>query len=269
MEKLIDQAVKDFLDQLGKAQEEFFQDIEQLEEEGLSMEEIMIALGALSIADYFLEDLGMQIAVDSYLSSLNRLLDDLYMFGRITEAQLQALRNAQEASIYTYVNSLGEELRMTTMQGISSNLGMNDLKEFTKRSPNFKDSEIDKNIGDGIATFNRSVVGVMIVGSSPGTKLWYDGPLDKKTRPICRKMLSVGGLTAKQWETNFPGALQDGGGVNCRHRHVGGEATNVRIKKSVRAKQEIVRIDKKRSKKNLSPLKYQTFQEYVQSSQAK
>ena len=65
MEQIIDQAVKDFLDSLGQAQEEFISDIKELEDQGLSLEEIMIALGALSIADYFLEDLGMQVAVNT------------------------------------------------------------------------------------------------------------------------------------------------------------------------------------------------------------
>ena len=88
MEQIIDQAVKDFLDSLGQAQDEFLTDIEELEDQGLSMEEIMVALGALSIKDYFLQDLGMQAAVNNYLSSTDALLDDLFKFGRITESQL-------------------------------------------------------------------------------------------------------------------------------------------------------------------------------------
>ena len=76
MKQIIDQAVKDFLDSLGTAQDEFLSDIEELESQGLSMEEIMVALGALSITDYFLQDLGMQVAVDRYLGRTDELLDD-------------------------------------------------------------------------------------------------------------------------------------------------------------------------------------------------
>ena len=268
MEQIIDQAVKDFLDQLGKAQEEFLKDIEQLEEDGLSMEEIMVALGVLSIADYFIEDLGMNVAINKYMASADNLLDELFMFGRITESQLQALRLSQEQAVTAYITELGEQLRVTILQGVANNLPPKEMGDLVRRGADFQPSAVDKVVGDGLATFNRSVVAVMIVGSPPGRKLWYLGPLDNKTRPICRKMIAAGELTANQVSSQFPGALQDSGGINCRHIWTGVEGTNARIKKMTQAKREMKHIDRKRFKKGLKPLKYQTFEEYVQNTQA-
>ena len=269
MEQIIDLAVKDFLDQLGKAQEEFLKDIEQLEEEGLSMEEIMVALGVLSIAEYFIEDLGMNVAINKYMASIDNLLDDLFMFGRITESQLQALRLVQEQSITAYVNELGEKLRVTILQGVTNNLPSKEMRDLIQRNADFQLSAVDKVVGDGLATFNRSVVAVMIVGSPPGRKLWYLGPLDSRTRPICRKMIAAGELTASQVSAQFPGALSEAGGINCRHVWTGVDGTNARIKQMTRAKREMKQIDRKRFKKGLKPLKYQTYEEYVQSTQIK
>ena len=128
MEQIIDQAVKDFLDSLGQAQEEFLSDIKELEDQGLSLEEIMIALGALSIADYFLEDLGMQVEVNTYLSRTDALLDDLFKFGKITESQLLALRKTQESAIIAYVNRLGSQMQLLMIKGVSNNLSTDEMR---------------------------------------------------------------------------------------------------------------------------------------------
>ena len=233
------------------------------------MEEIMVALGVLSIADYFIEDLGMNVAINKYMASVDSLLDDLFMFGRITESQLQALRLAQERAMTAYITELGEQLRVTILQGVANNLPPEKMRDLVKRGADFQPSAVDKVVGDGLVTFNRSVVAVMIVGSPPGRKLWYLGPLDSKTRPICRKMIAAGELTASQVSSQFPGALSDGGGINCRHIWTGVDGTNARIKKKAQAKREMKGIDRKRFKKGLKPLKYQTFEEYVQNTQTK
>ena len=52
--------------------------------------------------------------------------------------------------------------------------------------------------------------------TAPNTKLVYVNPLDDKTRPVCKSMLAAGSMTAEEVERRFPGALVDGGGINCR-----------------------------------------------------
>ena len=77
---------------------------------------------------------------------------------------------------------------------------------------------VESVVATALASYNRSIV--MVMGEDlPNDESWYyHGPLDGKTRPICRVMLSVGGLTKTEVESQFPGALVDGGGFNCRHR---------------------------------------------------
>ena len=80
----------------------------------------------------------------------------------------------------------------------------------------------------------------------PEKESWYyHGPLDNKTRPICRLMLSDRGLTKAEVEARYPGALIDGGGFNCRHRWLP-ERSDPRSSKT--AKQEIDNNPKKYKK---------------------
>ena len=218
MEQIIDQAVADYLSQLEQSQEEFYKDVEELQDEGLSKEEILAVIAGLSLADYWLQDLLMQRAVDSYLDATGFMLDDMVKFGRISEAELLAFRKLQESSIITYSTRLGEEIRLGLSEGISQGLSGKDLRERVATKVSLSPRRIDSVVTTALASYNRSII-LTMADDSPQDELWYyHGPLDEKTRPICRVMLSERGLTQNEIESRFPGALIDGGGFNCRHR---------------------------------------------------
>jgi hypothetical protein len=85
------------------------------------------------------------------------------------------------------------------------------------RDPLTQAKNIETFITSGMAKFNRSVVGVM-ADNAPDSELYqYIGPLDGKTRPICRVMLASQDLTLREIDQQFPGAFDEGGGPNCRH----------------------------------------------------
>ena len=128
MNEIIDQVVEEFLLSLGKSEEEFINDIEALRDDGLSTEEIMAILGAILMADYLFVDLAMESAIAGYLANVDNLLDDLFMFGKITESQLLALRTVQETSILAYTQQLGEQMRISLIEGVSSGLSKEELK---------------------------------------------------------------------------------------------------------------------------------------------
>ena len=132
----------------------------------------MIALGALSIADYFLEDLGMQVAVNTYLSRTDALLDDLFKFGKITESQLLALRKTQESAIIAYVNRLGSQMQLLMIQGVSNNLSTDEMRKMMQRNSVLNTNQIDRVVGDSLAIYRRSVVSAMLLSRPPGEKLW-------------------------------------------------------------------------------------------------
>ena len=178
MNDIIDQEVKEFLDSLGKSQDAFISDIEELKDEGLSAEEIMAILGALIMADYLLVDLAMESAIAGYLANIDNLLDDLFMFGRITESQLLALRSVQEASIVAYTQQLGEQMRLSLIEGVSSNLSKSELKNLLGRNLNLSPGRIETIVSTSMATYRRSITATMSEGLPEETLFWYDGPLD-------------------------------------------------------------------------------------------
>ena len=218
MEQIIDQAVADFQLQLDQSIEEFFKDTDELQKEGLSSEEILAILAGLTVADYWLQDLQMQLAIDRYLEATGFLLDDMFKFGRITETQLLALRKVQESSIITYSTRLGEEVRLGLSEGLSQGLKGGALKEKIATKIPLSSRRVESIVATSLATYNRSVTNIMAETLPATTKWYYHGPLDEKTRPICRVMLSTGGISKVEVESRFPGSLTDGGGFNCRHQ---------------------------------------------------
>ena len=63
LDQTIDSAVEEFNKSLTEAQDLFIEDVTQLQEEGLSTEEILLILAGISMADYWLQDLQMQKAI--------------------------------------------------------------------------------------------------------------------------------------------------------------------------------------------------------------
>ena len=218
MEQIIDQAVADYLSQLELSQEEFYKDVEELQNEGLSTEEILAIIAGLNIASYWLEDLFMQNAINGYLDATGYLLDDMVKFGKISETQLLALRKLQESSIMTYSTRLGEEVRLGLSEGLSQGLKGSALRERIATKISLSPRRISSIVATSLATYDRSIINIMAEGLSADELWYYHGPLDGKTRPICRVMLSMGGITKEDVESQFPGALVDGGGFNCRHQ---------------------------------------------------
>lgn len=263
MNDIIDQEVKEFLDSLGKSQDAFIADIEELKDEGLSAEEIMAILGAIIMVDYLLVDLAMESAIAGYLANIDNLLDDLFMFGRITESQLLALRSVQEASIVAYTQQLGEQMRLSLIEGVSSNLSKSELKNLLGRNLNLSPGRIETVVSTSMATYRRSITATMSEGLSEETLFWYEGPLDHKTRPICRVMLAAGPLQRGDIDSSFPGAFLDGGGYNCRHEWLPLSSSPERVKRSSAAKTEIDAYKEKKGRSYRPPV---TLQQYYESA---
>lgn len=78
---VLDDASSSYLKSLEVAEDEFIQDVKQMEEDGLSGDEILAALAALNVATYFIEDLGMAAAINTQMDFTESLLDDLPFLG--------------------------------------------------------------------------------------------------------------------------------------------------------------------------------------------
>ena len=219
LDQTIDSAVEEFNENLIIAQNLFIDDIEALQDEGLSTEEILIVLAGISMVDYWLQDLKMQKAINRLMISFDTLLDDATFFGAVTETKLLALRNMQESSLIRYVTDIGDKIRLSLSQGVLQNMSKRDLQDMLLRDLSIKPYQAKTIVETSMANYSRSLT-LLQLESSPNQKLIYSGPLDSKTRPVCIRMLKEPGLTQEQIEAKYPGALRDGGGFNCRHQFV-------------------------------------------------
>ena len=215
MDDIIDGVVADFQSDLEQAIDQFSEEAKELEDQGLSYEQILAALGVLSIADYILQDLRMQGAINRYMAGIDAIFQGKALFGQMTQAEVLALRNMFNSSISNYIISLGDEIRYTVASGIGRGLALPEIKSLVKRNLSLLPSATERHITTTMATFSRAITASMLQ-TSPNTRLVFVNPLDDKTRPICKAMVAAGSMTAEEIERRFPGALVDGGGINCR-----------------------------------------------------
>jgi len=215
MDDIIDGVVADFQSDLEQAIDQFSEEAQELQDDGLSYDQILAALGVLSIADYILQDLRMQGAINRYMAGIDAIFQGKALFGQMTQAEVLALRNMFNSSISNYIISLGDEIRYTVASGIGRGLKLPELKSLVKRNLSLLPSATEKHIATTMATFSRAIT-VSMLQTAPNTRLVYVNPLDDKTRPVCKSMLAAGSMTAEEVERRFPGALVDGGGINCR-----------------------------------------------------
>ena len=212
---VIDDAMSSYLESLGVAQDEFIKDVKEMEESGLSGEEILAAIAAIDVAAYFIKDLGMAAAINTQMDFTESLLDDLPFFGSITETTLVAIQNVQQSSILKYTEHLGEVVRQEIITGTQLRLSPDDIKDRLTRVINLQ--RVDNVIETAMTNYQQQVIYTMAESLPEDQQYRYEGPLDNKTRPLCREIIAMQPFTLSQLDSVFPGASIDRGGVNCRH----------------------------------------------------
>nr|BAR34993.1 hypothetical protein [uncultured Mediterranean phage uvMED] len=213
----IEDAIAAYQASLDQVQEEFVNDVKAMEEEGLSTTEILGILAAIDITTYIIEDLGASTGIGAYMAATSNILDDLPFFGSVTEAQLVALEATQRSTIVQYTANLGQTMRNEILLGTSTGMSGDAIKARIARNVSLNPSRIDAVLGTTLANYQQAVIFSMAEDMPGDTKFWYVGPLDSKTRPLCRELLGASPMTKQDYESQYPGVLQDRGGVNCRH----------------------------------------------------
>ena len=254
---VIDDAISSYLKSLGIAEDEFIQDVKQMEEDGLTGEEILAALAALNVATYFIEDLGMAAAINTQMGFTETLLDDLPFFGSVTERQLVALQNVQRSSVLKYTEHLGELVRQEVITGTQLGLSADDIKDRLVRSINV--NRVDNVIEPAMTNYQQQVIFAMAEELPQDQRYTYSGPLDNKTRPLCREIIAAQPLTRQQIESIFPGSFVDRGGYNCRHLWLPLSSKSEYTEDRARARNDIK--NKKRSGKYKKP---ETLKQYYE-----
>ena len=214
----IDQAVEAYELQIEQVTEEFVQDIQELEDEGLSTEEILALIAAIDFATYFVEELGFIAGHNAYMAATEDILSNLPFFGATTEQQLLALQNIQRFSIESLSMNIAANMKSSMAQGISSGLGRSEMSALIKSNIKSTIPRIDNVIGTQLSNYERSII-MQMSADLPENQLYdYIGPRDDKNRPVCRQFLDSSPLTKSEIRAVKSDAMETGGGINCRHK---------------------------------------------------
>jgi len=208
-------AKEEFTESYELAVNEFVDNAKELEENNNS-NQVIVALGALVVADYWLQDLAIESAINQYMFRIDSVLDDLRFFGNIDESRLLAFRLANENLIRNYSVSLGDKVKLSVIRGISAGQDASAIKNLVLRDYFLRSTSISTFVQTQIADYTNLVTQSLAETAPEDTKYVFINPIDSRTRNICTKIVSFGPMTRKEVERNFPGAFADRGGPNCR-----------------------------------------------------
>jgi hypothetical protein len=213
----IDQAVSSYENSIEDAINGFQQDVEELEEEGLSTIEILGIIAAIDFTSYFVENLRFSTAINSFMATTEDILVDLPSFGRTTEIQLVALQTLQRQGIQGVTRQVSNVMQNAMVAGIHNGLKGDALKNVMRTAVRTNIPRVENVVGTMLGDYRRSVMGAMAMDLPESTEYEYVGPDDERTRPICRTYLSSDPLTIDEIRQVKADGFEHGGGVNCRH----------------------------------------------------
>lgn len=214
----IDQAVEAYELQIDQVTEQFVQDIQELEDDGLSTEEILAIIAAIDFATYFIEELGFVAGHNAYMAATEDILSSLPFFGATTEQQLLALQNIQQINITSLSRHISTNMQASMAQSISSGLGRAEMSTLIKSNIKSTIPRIDNVIGTQLSNYERAII-MQMSADLPENQLYdYMGPRDDKNRPVCTQFLDSSPLTKADIRSIKPDAMETGGGINCRHK---------------------------------------------------
>jgi hypothetical protein len=213
----IDQAVSSYENSIEDAINGFQQDVEELEEEGLSTIEILGIIAAIDFTSYFVENLRFSTAINSFMATTEDILVDLPSFGRTTEIQLVALQTLQRQGIQGVTRQVSNVMQNAMVAGIHNGLKGDALKNVMRTAVRTNIPRVENVVGTMLGDYRRSVMGAMAMDLPESTEYEYVGPDDDRTRPICRTYLSSDPLTIDEIRQVKADGFEHGGGVNCRH----------------------------------------------------
>jgi len=213
----IDQVIEEYESSIDYAIDQFINDTKELEDEGLSVSEILLIIAAVDFTSYFIEELRFSTALNASMVATEDILASLRFFGSTTEQQLLALQNIQKFNIEGLTRQVTSSMQSSMAQGIATKMDKDNLATLMRANIKTQIPRVENVIGTQLSNFQRSVVLQMAV-DLPQNTLWeYIGPDDDKNRDVCRTFLSIDPLTESEIRAIKPDALETAGGINCRH----------------------------------------------------
>ena len=205
-----------FAQALQKAQAQMVEDILDLQRT-LTRSEFISLISTLDVDEYIFNKIGLQKDLDKYISSYQGVLSGMEFTGAVTEETLLALVRLDEATFRKQISSMGEQVIDEAVKGIIGGKTEREIAQSMLGNV-LRPDQAETLANTALNTFERNVTAQMAVNDPPNATYVYQGPIDQKTRDICLKMMSSGGITRDEIDSQYPGAFVDGGGFNCRHR---------------------------------------------------
>ena len=213
----IDQVIEEYESSIDYAIDQFINDTKELEDEGLSVSEILLIIAAVDFTSYFIEELRFSTALNASMVATEDILANMRFFGSTTNQQLLALQNIQKFNIEGLTRQVTSLMQSSMAQGIATKMDKEELATLMRANIKTQIPRLENVIGTQLSNFQRSVVLQMAV-DLPQDTLWeYIGPDDDKNRPVCKQFLSTDPLTESEIRAVKKDALETAGGINCRH----------------------------------------------------
>jgi hypothetical protein len=134
----------------------------------------------------------------------------------IQAAVITSYVNIGSAEFLSRIGDLAGTVKAEVARGILSGAGRKEIMQAINGST-LRPDQLETLVNTGLSTFSRTINATMAKELPADEKFVYIGPMDEKTRDVCIEMMAAGPLTVEEIEEQFPGALVDGGGFNCRH----------------------------------------------------
>ena len=261
IEDIVLNASENYAKAIGISVDQLIDHVLDLYRLGYSKDEVFEILSQIDIQDTFFKTAKVGAAVDELMGSYGSILDATELTGNVSEKFLDSFIRTEKASWIAYANGQAHDIRRRLMIHVMTGSTRKQMAYDLLRSGVFTDREIRAHINTSLMNFSRSVTRKMSESHSPDRLYYYLGPMDEKTRPICLEMLSEGAIPLSEVESRYPGAMDDGGGVNCRHKWTASTDITKTESKQNAAVNRIAFL--KRKKK--WPSKVQTLQQYLEA----
>jgi hypothetical protein len=163
----------------------------------------------------------LQKATSIYANAHRQVLESTIGFAQIQSGSL-SLFAALDQNIFdsTITRVIAEQIKNQVIRGVKAGLSADAVIESVINS-SISNAQMKTLVNTTLNTYSRQITNEMMDIAPDNTKFVYVGPIDEKTREICREFYGAGKITQKEIKSKgekWKKSLIDGGGYNCRHK---------------------------------------------------
>tara|TARA_R100000781_G_scaffold114090_1_gene84044 strand:- start:1240 stop:1962 length:723 start_codon:yes stop_codon:yes gene_type:complete len=163
----------------------------------------------------------LQKATAVYANAHRQVLESTIGFASIESGALSLYATLNERLFdSTITRVIAEQIKNQVIKGVKTGLGAEAIIENVITN-SISNAQMKTLVNTTLNTYSRQVTNEMMDIAPDNTKFVYIGPIDEKTRDVCREFYNAGKITQKEIKSKgekWKNSLIDGGGYNCRHK---------------------------------------------------